>query len=288
MAEVGFEGDLADFFEHLEEEDGFYYTDKEELLQGYRDLRDKVNAALPALFDVVPQGRLRGQGGARVHGAVVGRRLLPAGHARRQPSWSLLRQHLQPAGAAQVRYDARCRSTRRRPATTSRSRSRQEIEGLPRFRRFGGQTAFFEGWALYAESLGKELGLLDDPYDYYGRLSDELLRAMRLVVDTGLHAKGWSRERAIEYMSGQLVDGRERRRRRGRALHRRSPARRWPTRSASASSPICAAEAESALGDRFDIRAFHRAVLVDGALPMQVLETKIREWIAERRSPAAA
>jgi uncharacterized protein (DUF885 family) len=159
----------------------------------------------------------------------------------------------------------------------------QELQGLPRFRRFGGDyTAFVEGWALYAESLGHELGLFKDPYQYYGRLNDEQLRAMRLVVDTGLHAKGWSREQAIRYMldNSSLAPS-----------DVESEVERyiaWPGQAlgyeiGDLRIQALRREAEVELGAKFDLRDFHREVLSDGAVPMALLEQKVERWIAARR-----
>jgi uncharacterized protein (DUF885 family) len=159
----------------------------------------------------------------------------------------------------------------------------QEVQGLPKFRRFGGYNAFAEGWALYAESLGKELGVFTDPYQWYGRLADEQLRAMRLVVDTGLHAKGWSREQAIAFMhansSMAMSD----------TVAEVERYIVWPGQALGYKLGQFAirdlrTEAEKALGAKFDVRAFHRQVLIDGALPLEVLKAKLREWIAKEKA----
>jgi uncharacterized protein (DUF885 family) len=159
----------------------------------------------------------------------------------------------------------------------------QEIEGLPQFRRFGGYTAYSEGWALYAESLGKELGLFTDPYQWYGRLADEQLRAMRLVVDTGMHHFGWTREQAIDYMransamaESDVVAEVER--------YVVMPGQALSYKVGERVIRQLREQAERELGDGFDIRAFHRQVLIDGALPMAVLEGKIREWIGSEKA----
>lgn len=153
------------------------------------------------------------------------------------------------------------------------------------FRRFGGLSVFSEGWALYAESIGKEMGMFTDPMQYYGRLSDEMLRAMRLVVDTGLHAKGWSRQDAIDYMmaNSSMADT--------DVVSEVERYIAWPGQAVSykVGQRVISnlrAEAERKLGDKFDIKAFHREVLVDGAVPMPVLETKIREWIDSQLNEA--
>jgi uncharacterized protein (DUF885 family) len=159
----------------------------------------------------------------------------------------------------------------------------EELTGIPKFRRFNGYVAYAEGWALYAESIGKELGLFTDPLQYYGRLADELLRAMRLVVDTGIHAKGWTREQAIRYMldtssmaESDVVAEVER--------YIAVPGQALGYKVGQLAIAELRHEAERALGPRFDVKAFHRQVLVDGALPLDVLRTKIREWIAAEKA----
>ena len=157
----------------------------------------------------------------------------------------------------------------------------QEIEDMPSFRRFGGNNAFVEGWALYAESIGKEMGMFTDPMQYYGRLNDEMLRAMRLVVDTGLHSKNWSRQRAITYMmdNSSLADT--------DVVSEVERYIAWPGQALGykiGQKIISAlrAEAEKTLGEKFDIKAFHREILIDGAVPMEVLKVKVREWISQQ------
>ncbi len=154
----------------------------------------------------------------------------------------------------------------------------QEIESLPRFRRFGGYTAFAEGWALYAESIGKDLGFFTDPMQWYGRLNDEQLRAMRLVVDTGLHAKGWTRDQAIKFMldNSSLAESDvtaevER--------YMSIPGQALGYKIGQLKIQELRNRAERELGSRFDVRDFHSQILLDGELPMAVLEAKIDRWI---------
>jgi uncharacterized protein (DUF885 family) len=154
----------------------------------------------------------------------------------------------------------------------------QELTDLPRFRRFGGYTAYVEGWALYAESLGRELGLFTDPYQYYGKLNDEMLRAMRLVVDTGLHTEGWTREQAIAYMlensslaESDVVAEVER--------YIAIPGQALSYKIGQLRILELRARAESKLGDKFDVKDFHSMVLRGGALPMAVLEARTDRWI---------
>ena len=155
----------------------------------------------------------------------------------------------------------------------------QESTGLPAFQRFGGNTAYVEGWALYSESLGYELGFYKDPYQNYGHLNDEMLRAMRLVVDTGIHNEGWGRDQAIKYMLDNSAMGKtdataevER--------YIAIPSQALAYKVGQLTIRRLRSKAEAELGPKFDIRAFHAQVLMSGALPMAVLESKIEDWIA--------
>lgn len=153
---------------------------------------------------------------------------------------------------------------------------------LPRFRRFSGFTAYIEGWGLYAESLGKELGLYTDPYRYFGALNSEIYRAIRLVVDTGLHSKGWTREQSITYMLanrpvGETVAISETER------YIAMPGQALAYKMGELKIKELRARAATALGERFDVREFHTQVLTNGALPLDVLEAEIDRWIASRK-----
>jgi uncharacterized protein (DUF885 family) len=157
----------------------------------------------------------------------------------------------------------------------------QENDKLPNFLRFGGNTAFGEGWGLYAESLGPELGLFTDPYQYYGRLTNEMLRAARLVVDTGIHAKGWSREEAIKYMvdntaysKAMLTTEVDR--------YIANPGQALAYKIGELTIRRLRTEAQRALARRFDVREFHAEVLGTGSLPMPILEAKIGRWIKSK------
>ena len=156
----------------------------------------------------------------------------------------------------------------------------QEMD-LPNFRRFGGNNAFTEGWALYAETLGKEMGLFEDPAQYFGHLNDEMLRAVRLVVDTGLHTKGWTREQTIKYMRDTL----------GYDAVAKSETERymaWPGQAlgykiGALKIVELRQRAQAALGDKFSLPKFHEVVLGDGTLPLKLLEAKVDRWIAQQK-----
>ena len=160
---------------------------------------------------------------------------------------------------------------------------KQELKGLPSFRRFGNYGAYAEGWGLYAESLGRDLGLYSDPYTYFGALSTEIWRAVRLVVDTGIHAKGWTRERAIDYMLANTALG---------ATDAVAEVERYIAMPGQALTyklgelkiKELRARAQKELGPRFDVRQFHRALLDSGSLPLEVLDAKLNRFIAARKA----
>jgi len=161
----------------------------------------------------------------------------------------------------------------------------QENNALPAFMRFGGNTAYAEGWALYAETLGYGMGLYKDPYQRFGTLNDEMLRAMRLVVDTGIHSKGWTREQAIDYMlshSGMSRTDATAEVERYIAI----PSQATAYKVGALTIQRLRKKAEDALGPKFDIREFHAEVLDTGALPLAVLEEKIDRWIAAKKAGA--
>lgn len=278
MKEVNFEGTLSDWFTYVQTNEDFYYSNQEDLLQGYRDLQVKVNKLLPNLFDIAPKAdyevkpveafRAESAAGASYmpgtpDGSRPGVFYVNTFNLKGQPKFGMETLSIHEAA----------------PGHHFQISIQQEIKDMPKFRRFGGTTAFAEGWALYAESIGKEMGMFGDPMQYYGRLSDEMLRAMRLVVDTGMHAKGWSRQRAIEYMTENssmadtdIVSEVER--------YIAWPGQALAYKIGQRIISELRAEAEKTLGEKFDIKAFHREVLIDGAVPMDVLKVKIREWIA--------
>ena len=277
MDEVGFSNDRLAFFEFLNTDEQFYFEEPDQLIQGYRDMSDHIASLTPKLFNIFPKAdfEVRRTESFREQSAAGGnyRRGTPDGSRpgvffanaydiSARPKWAMEALFLHEAI----------------PGHHFQISIRQELESLPRFRRFGSYTVFSEGWALYAESLGKELGVYTDPYQYFGALNAELWRAIRLVVDTGLHSRGWSRDDVLNYMYENSAV------KEARAV---SEAERYIANPSQALSYKIGQlkirelrdRAERTLGDAFDIREFHRAVLGDGALPLTTLEVKIERWI---------
>ncbi|MEX1994691.1 MAG: DUF885 domain-containing protein [Steroidobacteraceae bacterium] len=281
MREVGFQGTLAEFFRYVQEEPAFYFDRPAELLAGYLRLKKRIDAELPRLFSVLPTAdyEVREVEAFRAASAAGGSYQGPSADGARPGIFYVNTYNLR----AQPIYAMETLSLHEAaPGHHFQVSIQQALTGLPRFRRFEGNVAYGEGWALYAESLGRELGLFTDPMQWYGRLSDEMLRAMRLVVDTGLHAQGWSRERAIRYIrdNSSLAD-----------TEIEAEVERyivWPGQAlgykiGDLRIQAMRRKAEAALGSRFDVRGFHAAMLMDGALPLGVLEAKIDRWIESRR-----
>ena len=280
--QVGFPGDLKAFFKHLQDDPKFYFTKPEELLAGYRELQKKINGLTPKLFDIAPKADYE------VREVEAFRAESAAGASYEQPSADGSRPGVFYVNTfnlkAQPVFGMETLSLHEAsPGHHFQISIAQEDGTLPAFRRFGSHyTAYVEGWALYAESIGKELGLFTDPYQWYGRLSDEQLRAMRLVVDTGLHHKGWTREQAIQYMldnssmaESDVVSEVER--------YIVWPGQALGYKIGQLEITRLRAEAESALGTRFDIKGFHRVVLTAGQVPLPVLRELVQDWVKGRK-----
>jgi uncharacterized protein (DUF885 family) len=281
--QVGVKGDLDAFFKFLEEDPRFYFTNEDDLLEAYRDAKRHIDALLPKLFSDFPKADYE------IRAVEPFRAASSAGASYQSPSADGTRPGIFYINTfnlkAQPKFGIETLSLHEAaPGHHFQISIQQELTDLPRFRRFNGYTSYVEGWALYAESIGKELGVFTDPYQWYGRLSDEMLRAMRLVVDTGLHAKGWTRERAIQYMldNSSLAESDvtaevER--------YMVIPGQALGYKLGQLHISALRAKAERELGRAFDVREFHGQVLRDGALPMDVLESKIDRWIEAKREP---
>lgn len=280
--QVGFEGDLDAFFTHLESDPRFYFNDEQELLAAYRDAKRRIDALLPKLFADFPKAdyEVRPVEPFRAASAAGASYQAPSADGTRPGIFYINTFNLK----AQPRFGVETLSLHEAaPGHHFQIAIQQELTGLPRFRRFNNYVSYAEGWALYAESIGKELGLFTDPYQWYGRLSDEMLRAMRLVVDTGLHSKGWSREQAIQYMldNSSLAET--------DVVAEVERYIVWPGQAlgyklGQLHITELRAKAQAQLGGEFDVREFHGEVLRDGAVPMDVLTAKIDRWIASRRA----
>ncbi|WP_351074843.1 DUF885 domain-containing protein [Shewanella sp. CAL98-MNA-CIBAN-0140] len=275
--QVGFKGDLSAFFASLSSESKYFFSDKQDLIDGYMTIKDHINQVLPEYFNVMPKAdyivkpvesfREKSAAGASyespaVDGSRPGTFYINTYNLKAQPKWGMTTLSLHEAA----------------PGHHFQISIKQELTDVPQFQRFQGYTAFEEGWALYAEYLGVEMGVFSDPYQYFGKLSDEMLRAMRLVVDTGLHAKGWSREQAIQYMKdnspmaeSDIIAEVER--------YMAIPGQALSYKVGQLTILRLRADAEKALGDKFDLKGFHDQLLTSGSLPMAVMENKIADWI---------
>jgi uncharacterized protein (DUF885 family) len=276
-AEVGFDGSLQEFFEYIRTDPQFKPESREWLGEEYYRIGERVDRRISELFSTVPTSPLEiravepfreatAAGGSYQSGTPDGSR--PGVFYYNAYN---LDERLTPGMETLYLHEGA-------PGHHFQISLAQENEELPNFMRFGGNTAFVEGWALYSETLGEDLGLFTDPYQRFGHLNDEMLRAMRLVVDTGLHSKGWTREQAIEYMlanSGMTNVEATSEVERYIAI----PSQALAYKVGALTIQALRAQAEDALGDNFDIRGFHEQVLGTGSLPMAVLEAKIYDWI---------
>ena len=279
--QVGFQGDLDAFFRHLEDDPQFYFDNEQQLLEAYRAVKRRIDALLPKLFADFPKAdyEIRPVEAFRAASAAGASYQAPSADGKRPGIFYINTFNLK----AQPRFGLETLSLHEAaPGHHFQIAIQQELTDLTRFRRFNNYVSYAEGWALYSESIGKELGVFTDPYQWYGRLSDEMLRAMRLVVDTGLHSKGWTREQAIRYM----LDNSSMAESDVTAEVERYIV--WPGQAlgyklGQLRISALRARAQAALGEKFDVREFHGQVLRDGAIPMDVLSAKIDRWIATRR-----
>jgi len=288
LRELGFEGDLAAFRDSLRRDPRFRVASGDDLLGIYRGLYEKVRAALPALFggEIVQASTaaLAIEPVPEIYAADAPAAIYNAGAADgSRPGTLFVNTHdlpSRPTYESDALFLHEALPGHHLQAVVARGAG-----ALPRFRRFVQVNAYSEGWGLYSESLGRELGLYADPYSRFGRLDNEMLRAVRLVVDTGIHAEGWSRERAMELLASKTSLG---------ASEVATEVDRyiaWPAQAlgyklGELTIQRLRQRAETKLGPRFDPRAFHRAVLEDGALPLDVLERKIDEWLQDQAPPA--
>jgi uncharacterized protein (DUF885 family) len=279
---TGFTGDFAAFTNMLRTDPKFFYRDSASLVRAYRDITKRIDPELPKLFGRLPR-------------LTYGVSTIPVYAAPSQTT-----AYYQPGAPGAHRagqffvntYKLDSRPTWEMEVLTSHEAVpghhlqiaiAQELEGIPDFRRYGGYTAFVEGWGLYSESLGPELGLYKDPYSKFGQLTYEMWRAIRLVIDTGIHSLGWSRQQAIDYFKAnsakteqdivQEVD-----------RYIVMPAQALAYKSGELEIKALRRYATQELGPRFDIRTFHDQVLSQGALPLDILDTRVRAWVAAQKA----
>ena len=278
--QVGFKGTLAEFFVDMRTNPKFHPASAEAMKQAFLDIDKRVLAVVGKDFDTIPKSPLE---------------VRPVPPYKEKTDAAGSYQAGTPDGSRPGifyynAYDLPSRSAfgfetlflhEGIPGHHFQISLAQEKESLPAFQRFGGNTAYVEGWALYSESLGYELGFYTDPYQNYGHLDDEILRAMRLVVDTGIHSQGWTRDQAIKYMLDNSAMGKtdatsevER--------YIAIPSQALAYKVGQLTIRRLRTKAEAALGPKFDIRDFHAQVLMSGALPMEVLERKIDDWIVTK------
>ena len=277
VQEIGFEGDLPAFVAKLRSDPQFYYTDKEEMMVEYRAILDKVDQALPTLFGRLPKApyalkeieEYRAANAPQAYyysapddGSRPGYFYVNTSNLSARPKYTMTSLALHEAV----------------PGHHLQIAIAQELEGLPWFRRGISSTAFVEGWGLYAESLGYEMGLYEDPYQHFGALTFGMWRACRLVVDVGLHYKGWTREQAVQYMMANTPNS---------EADIRSEVDRyiaWPGQALAykiGERKILELrkEATESLGASFNLQNFHDQLLEEGPLPLPLLEHRIRAWI---------
>ncbi len=281
MRRTKFHGDLQAFFNFLRTDPQFFFKDKDLLLLTYRDIAKRIDPELPKLFRTLPR---------MPYGVIP----VPAYSEKSQTT-----AYYQPGSVDSGRagyfyantYDLKSRPKWEMEALTLHEAVpghhlqiaiAQELRDVPNFRRFGGYTAFVEGWGLYAESLGSEIGMYRDPYSRFGQLTYEMWRAIRLVVDTGMHAKGWTRDQAIRLFQQNT----------GKTQHDIEvevdryiawPGQALAYKLGELKIKELRAYATQQLSDQFDLRDFHDQVLGAGPLPLSVLDARIRQWVAEQR-----
>lgn len=281
MKAVDFDGDLQEFFAFMRDDPQFYYPDSENGKQAYLDdakaIIDNMKSLLDGLFITKPKADL-------IVKAVEPFREASAGQA--------FYQRPAPDGSRPGTYFANLYKMKDMskynmealayhegiPGHHMQISIAQELEDIPKFRLFGGYTVFSEGWALYSETLPKEIGLYSDPYSDFGRLSEELKRACRLVVDTGIHSKKWTREKAIAYMNSNLAYSENYN---VRQIERYivMPSQATAYKIGMLKLQQLRDNAKKILGEKFDIREFHDVVLKDGAVSMPILENNINAWV---------
>ncbi|MEQ7866426.1 DUF885 family protein [Xanthomonas sp. WHRI 8393] len=279
--QVRFRGNLPKFYKFMQTDRRFAFRSETELLGYYRGLQGRVQAAVPRLFNVqgMPALEVRVVEPQRAQSAASGSYMRPSGDGSTPGVFYVNTSDLDTRRTWETESLYLHEAI---PGHHFQLGLQQQLTDLPKFRRLGGETAYIEGWGLYAESLGRELGLYQDPYNYYGYLQNALWRAIRLVTDTGLHSKGWTRTQAIDYMlnnSAMTRTDAEAEVDRYMAI----PGQALAYKVGEMKIAQLREQAQRELGPRFDVRAFHTEVLKDGSVPLDILQDKIQRWIATQK-----
>ncbi|MGB3470627.1 MAG: DUF885 domain-containing protein [Erythrobacter sp.] len=286
MSKVGFEGTLNEFFEHTRTGDQFFYETREAYLADAQAKLDALEEKLPEFFGRLPKAPMVIKPVEAFREKSAGKAFYqsPAPDGSRPGTYYVNLYNLRDMSKNELEALAYHEG---KPGHHLQRALQTELDDLPPFRRFGGWTAYTEGWGLYSEELGKDMGFYEDPYSDFGRLGMELWRACRLVVDTGIHSKRWSREKAIQYLKdntpnpdGDIVKAIER--------YVTTPGQATAYMIGKLKIMELRANAREELGDDFDIRGFHDAVLVNGPVPLSILEENIAAWVASVQREAIA
>ncbi|HEV2598510.1 DUF885 domain-containing protein [Sphingopyxis sp.] len=281
MAKVGFKGTLQQFFAHLRSGPQYYYTTRAAYLADVDAKVKAMEARLPAFFNTLPKAALQVKAVEAFREKSAGKAFYssPSPDGSRPGIYYVNLYDLRDMSKTELEALAYHEGV---PGHHLQRAVQTELTGLPPFRRFGGFTAYTEGWGLYTEELGKDMGFYTDPYSDFGRLGMELWRACRLVVDTGIHDKRWTREQAIQYLKDNTPNPQG---------DIEKAIERYVVYPGQATAYLIGklkimelrGRAQAALGDKFDFRSFHDVVLETGPVPLDILERRVDAWIAAQK-----
>lgn len=278
--ETGFKGSFDEFLEYLRTDPRFFYKTPEALLTRYRDIAKRIDGHLPELFSLLPR-------------LPYGVKEIPTNEAKAQTTAYYSGGSLRAGRSGTFFANTYALNTRPKwemialtmheavPGHHLQISLAQELDGLPEFRKNAGITAFVEGWALYSEQLGYEMKMYQTPYDKFGQLTYEMWRAVRLVVDTGMHSLGWTRQQAIDFFKKNS----------SKSIHDITveidryiawPGQALAYKMGQLTISKLRLKAEKQLGNRFDLREFHKIILENGAIPLDILELKVNNWLKQK------